>query len=256
MYIASDLYFGRETITSCRITNFGYFPHLTICYDNMNTDGNITTAIERITSKRGQHVIYDRQEFIKHGAECSHYRFARNAQIPRLTVAVRTNLSVAFYLTSFYKYPYETESLPIVLRATQCTVKYKFSRIQVTLLPAPYVTNCINYSAINLEGRGQCFEHCLAKLTNRTYFKFKTKADVINTTYSQSFTAQHYYNQCLKKCSNSACISETFFSYDMSIVHYNPALNLTMYKFEEQYPSIVMIHQPSFPFAVYLIYII
>lgn len=97
-----------------------------------------------------------------------------------------------------------------------------YSRLLSKRLPAPYITNCYNYSNDNLESSKHCYERCLTNKTIVNFgkvpftgiidkplpFKHMLIDDIRNVTFSNQLTKLEI--DCRSLCSRPDCVEETF----------------------------------------------
>lgn len=150
---------------------------------------------------------------------------------------VLANYTVRIHMHSKNKTPYG-KSEPFHQKIiTQVAMRYRFTRQTFHLLKAPYQSDCFDYSKVQYESQGHCFEQCVLKYSS----------------YANGHTTQNSrINHCLRICRRVDCTHMTF----LNIEPRRLDLKESEIYFAEASAALSFDMSPSITLEMFVLYII
>ena len=133
------------------------------------------------------------------------------------------------------------------------------------LLPAPFATNCINYSKQDVTDKEDCIKRCLIKMCTQHFNRYpysileheKRNYKIIGEHDLESnLTVKKLYYRFERRC-NSQCKSiDCHVSYTVTSIHKDPQVRfMTFNVFVPQFPNYQVEYEQKMKFIGYFIYV-
>ncbi len=138
-----------------------------------------------------------------------------------------------------------------------------FKRVLIHSLPAPYETNCINYSQIGFRSKIDCINQCLISVAKKRCNRWPAEIFAPKTV-NHSFLPKFLINECLEKISEKYCNHKCQYNDCIEEILTVEELNSFDEKFAEKYFFYIWFplshdyryeYKPTFAFVEFINYI-
>lgn len=243
--ISSD-YLARLTVTNGSFRDDLAFPGSTLCISGLEN----VSLLSSVFKVKPMHNAQPNVSLVDYNKAYPCFTVVRIDNVQKLVIEPTRPLGIVnvyFYLHSSLTFPYGHDMATFEFGLDPYykdnpNVEIPFMRRTLTQLPAPYPSNCLDYTALKYQSHAHCIEACISR---------KLPFSKLPLSYNLLFGDETQSQLCLTKCQNPDCYSENYIHLQQT-ESFSGAGEMRIYELTS---TMALEMVPVLSFEVYIIYV-